>query len=350
MIGRRQYDLPGMWPRQAPLWLQVANWFEYADWQFALSFAPGVIPSVPRILMTVVFAALGWVGFRWHRAHDRRTWRAVALLFACGTAGVIVYLNLKVGTSFAWQFVPEDARHEARDRDYLFVLGFWAWGLWAGMGGVALAQRWRTPAVLGLAAAVLPIALNWRVVNRKSEPEASMPRAVATELLDPLPPRAVLFVSGDNDTYPLWYAQQVEHRRRDVTVVTLPLLGADWYRDELTRRSQLPGPSPDRIAAMARGEQRPVAVALTVDAEDRNQLAISWTVIGDVAIDAFGFDRAQQHLRVISYDKKAIQAAADRIDRWRLGRSPKTSTIHAMTLPTCFPVSPDARLTPPSPG
>lgn len=326
VIGRRQYEVSGLWPRQAPVWLQVANWFEYADWQFALSFAPGVIPSVPRILMTVAFAALGWMGSRWHRAHDPRTWRAVALLLACGTIGVIVYLNLKVGTSFGWQFVPDDAHHEARDRDYFFVLGFWAWGLWAGMGGVALAERWRKPAVLGLIAAALPIALNWSVVTRKSEPEASMPREVAAELLDPLPQRAVLFVSGDNDTYPLWYAQQVEQRRRDVTVVTLPLLGADWYRDELTRRSQLPGPGPDRIAAMARGEQRPVAVALTVDPEDRNQLAISWTVIGDVAVDAFGFDRSQQHLRVISYDKKSIQAAADRIDRWRLGRSPKTST------------------------
>ena len=66
-----------------------------------------------------------------------------------------------------------------------------------------------------------------------------MPREVAKALLSNLPQRSVLFVAGDNDTYPLWYAQQVEHTRRDVTVVTLPLLAAGWYGDELDRRDSL---------------------------------------------------------------------------------------------------------------
>lgn len=336
VMGRRQYDLPGMWPRQAPAWIQLANWFEYADWQVALSFAPSVIPTVWRILATVAFAALGWLGARWHRRRDPRTWRAVALLLFCGTIGVIVYLNLRAGTSFAWQFVPNDAGHEARDRDYFFVLGFWAWGIWAGMGGVEIARlifsrigvsrlRRIAPA-LGMAIAALPIAMNWSAVSRRTEPEASMPREVARELLDPLPPKTVLFVAGDNDTYPLWYAQQVEHRRRDVTVVTLPLLGAPWYVDELLRRDQMPGPSPERIAAMARGQGRPVAVSLTVDADDRNRLAINWTVIGDVAIDSYGLDPSAQHLRIMSVDRKAVAAAAARVDKWLAGRAPKPST------------------------
>ena len=49
----------------------------------------------------------------------------------------------------------------------------------------------------------------------------------------------MLFVAGDNDTYPLWYLQQVEGTRKDVTIVTLPLLGAEWYRSELSRRYKL---------------------------------------------------------------------------------------------------------------
>ncbi len=358
VIGRRQYDLPGMWPRQAPGWIQVANWFEYADWQFALSLAPSVIPTVWRILVTVAFAVLAYVGARWHRAIDRRTWRAVALLFVCGTVGVILYLNLRAGTSFGWRFLPDESNHEARDRDYFFVLGFWAWGIWAGMGCVALARvilrrvgaqeprsaeesasaaataRGRarsrfavgmTP-VLGLALAAVPIALNWSAVSRRSEPEASMPRVVAAELLDPLPPKTVLFVAGDNDTYPLWYAQQVEHRRPDVTIVTLPLLGARWYTEELLRRHQMPGPGAERIAAMARGQGRPVAVALTVDPSDRDPLAINWTVIGISAVDSYILDPSNQHLRVMAIDKRAVTAAADRIDEWRAGRSPKSST------------------------
>lgn len=324
VIGREQYDVPGMWPRSAPLWIQIANWFEYADWQFALSLAPSVIPSIPRIVATVAFAVLAYIGARWHRERDPRTWRAVLLLLMCGTLGVIIYLNLKAGTSFGWMFVPDDANHEARDRDYFFVLGFWAWGIWAGMGAIALAERIRARSV-GLVLAVLPIALNWSAVSRRHEPEASLPREVAKELLDPLPPRAVLFVAGDNDTYPLWYAQQVEGRRRDVTVITLPLLNARWYADEMRRRYGLVGPDPERIAAMARGQGRPVAVSLTVDAEDRNLLAINWTVIGSVAIDAYALGDSS-HPRILAFDRPAMRAAASRIEQWRDGRTPGEST------------------------
>ena len=239
VIGRRQYDVQGLWPREAPLWLQAANWFEYADWQFGLSLGPTVIPTVLRVAVTILFAALGIGGARWHRRSDRRGWIAVLLLFVCGSLGVLVYLNLKAGASFGWRFVPNDLRHEARERDYFFVLGFWAWGIWAGMGAIALARRLRLPSAFGVLIAALPIALNWSAVNRRSELEASLPREVATALLTALPSRSVLFVAGDNDTYPLWYAQQVERIRRDVTVVTLPLLAANWYVDELARRDSL---------------------------------------------------------------------------------------------------------------
>src|SRR6185503_11195890 len=112
----------------------------------------------------------------------------------CGSIGVIWYLNLKAGTSFGWSFVPNDEMHEARERDYFFVLGFWAWGLWAGMGAIAVAARLRLPTVAGVIVAGLPIAHNWTAVNRRAEPEASLPRQVATALLGRLPPRAVLFV------------------------------------------------------------------------------------------------------------------------------------------------------------
>jgi hypothetical protein len=153
VIGRRQYDVQGLWPREAPIWLQVANWFEYADWQFALSLGPTVIPTVTRVGLTVVFAALGFGGARWHRRHDRRGWFAILLLFVCGTLGVMVYLNLRAGASFGWRFVPNGADHEARERDYFFVLGFWAWGsgrVWGRLrwfGGCAFrrSSAWRSP-------------------------------------------------------------------------------------------------------------------------------------------------------------------------------------------------------------
>jgi hypothetical protein len=158
-----------------------------------------------------------------------------------------------------------------------------------------------------------------------------MPREVARELLDPLPTRAVLFVAGDNDTYPLWYAQQVENRRRDVTVVTLPLLGARWYSEEQERRFGLSGPDAPRIAAVARAQGRPVAAALTVDADTRNQLAVSWTVIGILAIDTYSLGPDEQHQRTTtSIDREAVMASANRIALWRKNQAvrPSTDPVH----------------------
>jgi hypothetical protein len=346
VVARQQYDVAGLWPRQAPAWLQLANWFEYADWQTALSLGPTVIPTISRVVATLCFATLGVVGASWHRRADPRTWRAVMLLFLCGSLGVIVYLNFKAGRSFGWRFVPEDARHEARDRDYFFALGFWAWGIWAGMGAIALARRLALPVGVGLLIAAMPIVLNWSAVSRRGEPEASLPREVAAMLLDPLPQRAVLFVAGDNDSYPLWYAQQVEGRRRDVTVVTMPLLAAPWYVEELGRRHGLAvkaaGDVDDIAGAVANSARvvgRPVAVALTVLPVDRGHLSTSWRIAGLVAMD----DAAASG---ISVDTAATRAATATIDAWRRGRGTRGSVdptseyfMHVLECPSAIVAS-----------
>jgi hypothetical protein len=325
-VARRQYDVAGLWPRRAPVWLQLANWFEYADWQWALRFAPGVVPNVWRVLATSLFAGLGFAGAAWHRRRDARTWRAVLLLFVCGSLGVIAYLNLRAGRTFGWSFIPDDAAHEARDRDYFFTLGFWAWGIWAGMGAVALAQRFAR-AWVGVAVAALPILLNWNVVDRRQEPDATLPHETARQLLEPLPPRAVLFVEGDNDTYPLWYAQQVEGERRDVTVVTLPLLGAQWYLAELRRRYSLgtgtnasDATAATRIAADALGQHRPIASANTLQPSERQAIARRWRVVGLVAIAEPEPAEISDAPVDISLDTAALRRVARSIDEWRRGR------------------------------
>jgi hypothetical protein len=292
VIARRQYDLAPLWPRRAPLWIQAGNWFEYADWQVALSLGPSVIPTVQRTLVTLIFAGLAIVGAIEHRRLDRRSWLALLLLFLSGTIGVTVYLNLRASPSFGWGVLPEGTLREARERDYFFVLGFWATGLWAGIGAVSLALRKKLPALVGVAVAALPIALNWTAVTRRSEPDASLARSVAFGLVRNLPPRTVLFVAGDNDTYPVWFAREVLGVRNDVALVTVPLVGAPWYVDELIRRNPdleasrtSDGTSVRTIAEAAREAGRPVAASLTLEKGDRDQLNGCWRVIGLSMLD-----------------------------------------------------------------
>ena len=296
VIEREQYTIAGLWPRQAPAWLQVVNFLEYADWQVALGLGPTVMPTIPRMAMTIAYIALGVVGFLTHRRTDVRSWRALAVLGLCGSLGVIVYLNLKAGPSIGYGILPDDAPHEPRERDYFFAFAFWTWGLWAGLGAMSIAARWLPARGLvaiaaGLVIAGLPAGLNWPAVDRRREPEASLPRGFAEALLDAAPPRAVLLVGGDNDTYPLWYLQRAEAVRPDVTVLTYPLLGAGWYRDELHRRAALGTPPPHegwaglreelrRVVQSANDQARPIAVAVTVERAVREMIAPRWRLSG----------------------------------------------------------------------
>lgn len=339
VLARRQYDVPGLWPRGAPLWLQIANWFEYADWQSALSFGPTAVPTVARTASTVVFAILGVIGAMAHHGADRRRWRAMLLLFVLGSLGVVVYLNMRASPSFGWGILPANAIREARERDYFFVLSFWAWGLWAGYGAVTLAQRLRVRPLFGVLLAALPVVLNWSAVTRRHDPEAELPRRLGDALLNSAPTRAVLFVDGDNDTYPLWFLQQVDSLRRDVTVVTVPLLGAGWYAAELSRRYGLlpagaSGTSmdlPQVIAERARAQGRPVAAAVSLDFRTRDKLAISWKLSGLVYVEGApnpadttrSFGRHEP--AAFSLDTAATRAWAARISRWLDERSARPS-------------------------
>lgn len=240
VITRAQYQPVSLLPRQAPWYLQIGNLFEYADWQIALGMAPDPPPSIMRTPFTIAFALLGIAGFLWHRRIHRVSARVMLLLLVTSTLGVIAYLNMKTSPSFGHGFLPAGATHEARERDYFFALAFVCWGLWAGAGAVRMfsffGERWRAGA-FGIV--LIPGLFNWSAVDRRSEPGASEAHNSAVRMVTSAPERAVMFAYGDNDTYPVWYLQQVEGVRRDVTLVTLPLLAARWYREELARRHSL---------------------------------------------------------------------------------------------------------------
>jgi hypothetical protein len=158
---------------------------------------------------------------------------------------LIYYLNFKYGAS---QPADPGADREVRDRDYFFLWSFSAWGVWAGLG---LAYVWETVAgmisdgraggtkrgfVLAspvLLVAFVPLIGNWRAASRARDRDAS---AFAKDLLNSVEPYGVLITAGDNDTFPLWYAQEVEGVRRDVIVACTSLLGTDWYPRQMVRR------------------------------------------------------------------------------------------------------------------
>jgi len=154
-----------------------------------------------------------------------------------------------------------------RERDYFFVVSFVVWGLWAGIGLGELAAGLRArlgsaaraaPAVLLLV--LVPVGLNWKAASRRGGADARLAADFAYDLLNSAPPHAVLFTYGDNDTFPLWWAQEVERIRQDVTVVCLALANTDWYMRQLrdtpprpVDASTLPAVWRERIGPAPRG-------------------------------------------------------------------------------------------------
>lgn len=250
VVFRHQYDVAPLWPRRAPLWLQFGNVFEYADWQVALGLGPDPGPTVARTTVTVLYALLGIYGSIRHRAVNRSSWRAWMILLVTTSVGVVLYLNLRAGASYGHGILPPGTKHEARDRDYFFTWAFVCWGASAGFGAIQLsrtialrlrstAERSRDIVSAAVVVAVLPMVLNWSAIRTLRQTDQRRDEQESRAMLSALPNGAVFLANGDNDTYPLWYLQQVLGMRRDVTIVTVPLLAPRWNRAELRRRDQL---------------------------------------------------------------------------------------------------------------
>ena len=233
-LGRRQYDKPPTLPRLAPFSSQLLNYLQYFDWQWSRSLAgPAVLFPLARLPFTMAFTGLGLWGALEHSRRDRQTFWYVLALFATLSVGLVWYLNFKYGYSIP---AAQGGDREVRERDYFFIASFSVWGLWAGLGIVALwdwlADRLGSLAKAApiLALAALPLTLNWSWATRAFDYSA---RDWGYNLLMSVEPYGILFTNGDNDTFPLWYAQEVEGVRRDVTVIVTSYLNTSWYTKQL---------------------------------------------------------------------------------------------------------------------
>jgi hypothetical protein len=219
----------------ALLGIQLADYFVYFVWQWAKSAA-----ALVQVVVTLVFFSLGVRGSLAQRRADRPAWCLLFLLFLVTGLGLVIYMNFKPGFARWFDSYPAGTAHEVRERDYFFVVSFIVWGIWAGMGLVVLARglfaRWATarrlaPAVFLLAA--VPLTLNWSAASRRQGADARLAADFAYDLLNTVSPYGILFTYGDNDTFPLWWAQEVAGIRQDVTVICLALANTDWYMRQL---------------------------------------------------------------------------------------------------------------------
>jgi hypothetical protein len=252
-FNRGQYGKPSLTDRQAPFLAQVEMWWLYFQWQW-LRDPLGNYPG-PQSVLATLFLLLGGLGGYVHWKRDRKSFSYFGPLMFMVTLALIYYMNFKYGSSQSPE-LGENVPREVRDRDYFYLWSFSALSVWIALGLVFV---WETIAVLFgaekvqvgtetldlprrrswllatpvLALAIIPLFANWKSASRAGQTDTA---DFAADLLNSVEPYGILVTAGDNDTFPLWYAQEVEGIRRDVIVACLSLLNTDWYTRQILRR------------------------------------------------------------------------------------------------------------------
>jgi hypothetical protein len=184
---------------------------------------------------------IGLMGGVYHFRRKQRDAAIVAILFFFTGLAIVLYLN-------------QDPL-QPRERDYAYAGSFYAFAIWIGLGVLFVADllnklNAKTAATIAtvaclLAAPVLMASQEWDDHDRSTK---LTPHDMAYNYLNSCAPNAILFVYGDNDTYPLWYLQEVENVRPDVRIVNLSLLGTDWYIRQMKNKMNESAPLPITMA------------------------------------------------------------------------------------------------------
>ena len=172
---------------------------------------------------------LGIIGLIYHYKHNNKDAWIVNLLFIFTGLAIVVYLN--------------QYPYQPRERDYAYVGSFYAFAIWIGLGVLAIIEKLKNYAPYKISASVVTLICliavpgimaseGWDDHDRSNRYTG---RDLAKDYLDTCEPNAILFTMGDNDTFPLWYVQEVEGYRTDVRIVNLSLLNTDWYIDQMKR-------------------------------------------------------------------------------------------------------------------
>lgn len=208
---------------------------------------------------------LALLGMLYHFRNDWRRAISVFALFILTGIAIIFYLN--------------QTPYEPRERDYAYVGSFFAFSIFLGLGVTGIVELLKeyagqnkaaTYGTLGLIFFAVPglmLHQNWPSHDRS---EQYVARDYAYNLLNSVEENAILFTNGDNDTFPLWYLQEVERIRTDVRVVNLSLLNTDWYIKQMRDRQT--------------HESLPLAITLTDEEIDRMTNQLELHTPGEVSI------------------------------------------------------------------
>ena len=184
---------------------------------------------------------LGLIGLFFVFNRDKKVFWTMLVFFLFTGIAIQVYTNVRP--------------FEPRERDYSLVGSFYVFTLWIGIGVYAFIDKFHTfskskliaPAISVLCLVAVPgilISQNWDDHDRSNRRTA---HAMAVNYLESCAPNAIIFTIGDNDTFPLWYAQEIEGIRRDVRVVCTSLFNVDWYIDQMKRKAYDSDPIPSKL-------------------------------------------------------------------------------------------------------
>lgn len=209
---------------------------------------------------------LGLLGVYFQYNRNKRDLLVTGLLFFFTGFAIVLYLN--------------QAGNQPRERDYAYVGSFYAFAIWIGLGVLQVEDWLRRKtsernataiAALGCMLAV-PVIMGTQEWDDHDRSKKLLAVDLAKDYLESCAPNAILFTYGDNDTYPLWFAQEVEGIRPDIRVINNSLLGIDWYINQLRYKinqsdpidviltpEQIQGRNRDYILYNPRNEVRPDA-------------------------------------------------------------------------------------------
>ena len=223
----KQNDVQGLGERRNSNWISGISFLDNARLGNQKLMPDSLKNSPANNKYYLLPFILGILGIVYQYNKNKKDALIVGLLFFFTGLAIVLYLN--------------QAGPQPRERDYAYVGSFYAFAIWIGLGFFQV-KEWMEKVIKGSVGAYVAAALcflgvpalmavqNWDDHDRSKKTIAP---DLATNYLESCAPNAILFTVGDNDTYPLWYAQEVKGIRPDVRVINTSLLGTDWYINQL---------------------------------------------------------------------------------------------------------------------